>query len=88
MYNSPAIHFKVMVVFSHNRRATLTFFGSPLRRRRNSDSVQFNRFNSAATINRKARKAAHSLGLPTPDPSQEGNERAVRKLIFLFQHRT
>src|SRR6266849_8301194 len=44
MYNSPAIHFKVMVGFSLKRRAILTFFGSPLRRPRNSDSVQFNRF--------------------------------------------
>jgi hypothetical protein len=52
MYNSPAIHFKVMVVSSLKRRAIFTFFGSPLRRRRNSDSVQFNRFNSAATIRR------------------------------------
>src|SRR5207247_3281446 len=35
MYNSPAIHFKVMVVFSLDRPAILTFFGSPLRRCRN-----------------------------------------------------
>ena len=50
MYNSPAIHFKVMVVFSLNRRAILTFFGSPLRRRRSSDSVQFNRGKSPRDI--------------------------------------
>jgi hypothetical protein len=41
-----------MVVFSLNRRAIPTFFGSPFRRRRNFDSFQFNRFNSAATIRR------------------------------------
>ena len=29
MYNSPAIHFKVMVLCSINRRAILAFFGSP-----------------------------------------------------------
>jgi Resolvase, N terminal domain len=57
MYNSPAIHFKVMVVFSLNRRAILTFFGSPLRRRRNSDSVQFNR------VSRLARNCADWHGL-------------------------
>jgi hypothetical protein len=39
MCNSPAIHFKVIVVSSPGRRAIFTFFGSPLRRRRNSDSV-------------------------------------------------
>ena len=50
MYNSPGIHFKVMLVLFLNRHAILTFFGSPLRRRRNSDSVQFNHFNSAATL--------------------------------------
>jgi DNA invertase Pin-like site-specific DNA recombinase len=48
MHNSPAIHFNVMVVFSLSRRAILTFFGSPLRRRRNSDSVQFNRVSRLA----------------------------------------
>ena len=42
MCNSPAIHFKVMVVSSLNRRAISTSFASPLRRRRNSVSVQFN----------------------------------------------
>jgi hypothetical protein len=50
MYNSPAIHFKVTVVFSLNHRAILNFFGSPLRRRRSSDSVQFNRGKSPRDI--------------------------------------